>query len=59
MLEYCNSCNEGRKKKTAGRRKENRGKNFDNNSRKVLYGWAQEDPVCFKECKEMPVYNKT
>ena len=29
-----------------------------NNTRKVLYGWAQEAPICFQECKNMPYYSK-
>ena len=38
------------------KRKESRGFISDNLARKKLYGWAQEAPVCFQECKEMPGY---
>ena len=38
------------------KRKEGRGNISDKVARKKLYGWAQEAPVCFQECTEMPGY---
>ena len=29
-----------------------------NNARKVLFGWAQEAPICFQECNDLPYYSK-
>ena len=38
------------------KRKESRGNISDNVARKKLYGWAQEAPVSFQECTEIPSY---
>ena len=38
------------------KRKESRVNISADLARKKLYGWGQEAPVCFQECKEMPGY---
>ena len=53
---YCKSCNEVRLETMRVKRKESRGFISEEGARKKLYGWAQEAPVAFQECTEMPGY---
>ena len=56
MIGYCIDCNTKRKENECVKRKESRINISDNHGRKALYGWLQEAPVCFHECKGMPGY---
>ena len=44
------------KKPESSKVNERRKNTSENVARKALYGWAQESPVCFQQCKEMPGY---
>ena len=50
------NCNTARKKAESSKVSERRKNHLENSARKALYGWAQESPVCFQQCKEMPGY---
>ena len=53
---YCKGCNDLRLQTMRVKRKESRVNISADLARKKLYGWGQEAPVCFQECKEMPGY---
>lgn len=58
LLGYCKKCDVAREKAQSSNKREGRRIMSGNNARKVLYGWAQEAPICFQECKNMPYYSK-
>ena len=53
---YCKGCNDLRLQTMRVKRKESRGHISEEGARKKLYGWGQEAPVCFQECKEISGY---
>ena len=58
LLGYCKKCDVARRKAQSSNKREGRRIMSVNNARKVLYGWAQEAPICFQECNDMPGYTK-